>query len=117
MDGPGIRIDDWEDLHALPAVLDELGGQCGQIVDHATRWVCQRRGFEASDVCVLRPLAQAMDLLAEAFEAAGREFAERWAEVRDAVLATTAGLERRDDQVAAGVARLGADVTACAPGR
>jgi hypothetical protein len=48
-----------------------------------------------------------MELLAEAFEAAGREFADHWAEVRADVVATTADLERHDDQVAAAVAGLG----------
>ena len=114
--GVGIRIDDWDDLRALPSAMDDLGAQGDEIVRYARTWVCQRRGFEASEVCVLRPLGQAMELLAEAFGAAGREFADQWAEVRDAVVATTADLERHDDQVAATVAGLGRSLAAYRPG-
>lgn len=110
--GVGIRIDDWDDLRALPSAMDELAAQGEEIVRYATTWVCQRRGFEASEVCVLRPLGLAMELLAEAFEAAGREFADHWAEVRAAVVATTADLERHDDQVAAAVTGLGRGLAA-----
>ena len=110
--GVGIRIDDWGDLRALPSAMDDLAAQGDEIVRYAATWVCQRRGFETSEVCVLRPLGQAMELLAEAFEAAGREFADHWAEIRAAVVATTADLERHDDQVAAALAGLGRGLAA-----
>lgn len=100
MEVSSIVVESWQDLRRLPSDLDEVGAQAARIVDHATTWVCRKEGFEPSPVCVLRPLAEAMDLVASAFDAVGSEFAERWSTLRSGVVAATEGLADSDDRAA-----------------
>lgn len=101
MDVSSIVVESWQDLRRLPSDLDEVGAQAARIVDHATTWVCRKEGFEPSPVCVLRPLAEAMDLVASAFDATGHEFAERWAMLRSGVVVASAGLADSDYRASA----------------
>lgn len=96
-----VYVERWADLRRLPLIMDEAAEQAEQIVDYATRWVANRAGFEPSPVCLLRPLAEAMDAVAWAFEQAGEAFAEQWAEVR-------AGVVESQRLLAASDARAGA---------
>lgn len=103
-----VYVADWDDLRRLPQVLDEVADQADQIVQHATRWVANRAGFEPSPVCLLRPLAEAMDAVAWAFTRTGDEFAEQWAVVRAGVVAAERELADSDRQAvgaSAGVTR------------
>lgn len=95
-----IEVATWADLRALPAAMDELADQLDAVVGHARAWVCSPAGFEPSPVCVLRPLAEVMGVLDEAFARAGRIFAEQWERVRDGVVVATDDLGSTDDAVA-----------------
>ncbi|WP_182524594.1 hypothetical protein [Nocardioides dongkuii] len=104
--GAEVWVERWDDLRRLPGVMDEVGAQADQVVRHATTWVASRRGFEPSPVCLLRPLAEAMDLVAWAFESAGRELAEQWAEVRAGVVLAERALASSDGAAAGASAAL-----------
>jgi hypothetical protein len=91
-----VFVERWGDLQQLPYVMDEVADQMEGIVEHATTWVANRAGFEPSPVCLLRPLAEAMDLLAQAFEELGEEFAEQWAQVRAGVVTAERELSGSD---------------------
>ncbi|MEV7430390.1 hypothetical protein AB0N29_12305 [Nocardioides sp. NPDC092400] len=91
-----VLVTDWEDLRRLPGVLDEAAGQAGDITAHAVRWVAQREGFEPSPVCLLRPLAEAMDAVRAAFEAAGRTAVAGLADLRQGVESAARDLEASD---------------------
>lgn len=101
-DAAEVFVERWEDLERLPLVMDEAADQADRIVQHATTWVANRAGFEPSPVCLLQPLAEAMDAVAWAFERAGEEFAQQWAEIRAGVV-TSQRLLATSDAHAAGV--------------
>lgn len=84
--GGELFVEQWVDLRRLPLVMDEVAEQADRIVAHATTWVADRSGFEPSPVCLLRPLAGAMDAIAAAFDRLGEEFAGSWADVRAGVV-------------------------------
>lgn len=95
-----IDVTSWTDLEGLPDDMAALDAQYSAITEHATTWVCQRAGFEPSPVCLFRPLAEVMDLLAEAFGWTQRLVADEWADLRAGVAATTADLQAVDQMVA-----------------
>jgi len=105
-----VFVERWLDLRRLPEVMDDAGGQAAAIVEHAVTWVARRDGFEPSPVCLLRPLAEAMDQVAVAFEELGRRYAEQWREIRDAVVLSTAELEHADRAAAQDAARVHAQL-------
>lgn len=95
-----IDVTSWTDLENLPREMDALSDQYGEIFGYARRWVCRRAGFEPSPVCLLRPLAESMDVLSEVFglvEGVGRR---HWDDLHDAVVATTVDLRTVDQWVA-----------------
>jgi hypothetical protein len=95
-----IDIPSWTDLDSLPADIDVLTAQAEQVFAHARTWVCQRGGFEPSPVCLLSPLADLMDVLAQGFtEVEGLAVAD-WRSVREAVVAASADLKAVDALVA-----------------
>lgn len=102
-----VHVEDWEDLRRLPRVMDEVGDQVDRIVEHATTWVARRAGFEPSPVCLLRPLAEAMDLVARSFEGLGREFGDQWAQVREGVVVAERELAASDARAVEGSLALG----------
>ena len=95
-----IDVTSWTDLEGLPAEMDALAEQASAIVAHARTWVCQRAGFEPSELCLLRPLAELMDLVAGAFGAVGMLARADWTDLTDGVRATTADLRAVDQWVA-----------------
>lgn len=95
-----IDITSWTDLDGLPHDIDVLAGQARAIFDHARSWVCQRRGFEPSPVCLLAPLAELMDLLAQGFTEVEQVAVADWRSIRAAVVAATADLKAIDALVA-----------------
>ncbi|NPC98838.1 hypothetical protein [Nocardioides sp. zg-DK7169] len=101
-----VFVERWLDLRRLPEVMDEVAAQAAAVVDHAVTWVARRDGFEPSPVCLLRPLGEAMDQVAAAFEELGSRYAAQWQDVRDAVVASTAELERSDRLAADDAARV-----------
>ena len=109
-----VFVERWLDLRRVPEVMDDAGGQAAAIVEHAVTWVARRDGFEPSPVCLLRPLAEAMDQVAAAFEELGGLFAGQWQEVRDAVVVSTAELERADRAAAQDAARVHAQLSGAA---
>ncbi|GEP36486.1 hypothetical protein NPS01_01490 [Nocardioides psychrotolerans] len=86
----------WDDLEALPARMADLAQQADEIVRHARAWVCRRDGFEPSPVCVLRPLAAAMDPLEAAFAELGRRFEDQWRDLTDGLRRAAADLAATD---------------------
>ncbi len=95
-----IEVAAWADLRALPGAMDALEAQLDDVVRHARGWVCSREGFEPSPACLLRPLAELMDLLDDAFAEAGRRFADQWQDVRDGVVVAATDLSDTDAEVA-----------------
>lgn len=85
-----LFVEQWLDLRRLPLVMDDVGAQAGDIVDHAVRWVARPDGFAPSPLCLLRPLAGAMEHIGEAFAALGEELDAQWRELRAAVVAADA---------------------------
>ena len=101
-----VHVVDWERLRGLPATMDEVGAQADQILDHAVRWVANRAGFEPSPVCLLRPLAELMDIVEWAFEQVREEFDEQWGRVREGVVYAEQELHAAEVAAEASVLRL-----------
>lgn len=95
-----IDVTSWTDLEHLPREMDVLAAQYADIFGYARSWVCQRVGFEPSPVCLLRPLAELMDVLAAAVSVVERVGRDHWDDLHDAVVATTADLQAVDQWVA-----------------
>ncbi|GAA3526603.1 hypothetical protein [Nocardioides daeguensis] len=93
----------WADLDRLDEEMAGLAGQVAEITAYAGRWVCQRSGFEPSPLCLLRPLAELMDLLADGFDDLRDLAAGDWADLRRAVASTRRDLRAVD---AGAVARM-----------
>jgi hypothetical protein len=103
---PAIVVQDWTDLEQLPGALDELAAQGEEVLAHALRWVASPAGFEPSPICVLRPLAEAMDLLGAGIERFGRGWASQWADLRGGAVRSAAELAATDRHVAVGLSRV-----------
>lgn len=86
--------------------MAELAEQADAIVRHARDWVCRRDGFEPSPVCVLRPLAAAMDPLESAFVELGRRLDDQWRDLTDGLWAAAADLAAADSATATQLADL-----------
>ena len=95
-----IDITAWTDLAGLPDDIDVLAAQLSAIAGHARQWVCQGAGFEPSQLCLLRPLADVMDLLAAGFSELEQVGVDDLADIRSGVEDTTADLQAIDDWVA-----------------
>ena len=95
-----IDVTSWTDLEHLPAEMDALAGQFAEIFGYARTWVCQREGFEPSPVCLLRPLAELMDVLVGVLGVVERIGRDHWDDLHDAVVAITADLRTVDQWVA-----------------
>ncbi|WP_435746259.1 hypothetical protein [Nocardioides sp. SYSU DS0663] len=91
---------DWDDLRRLPLLLDEAAGQAADVTAYAVRWVARREGFEPSPVCLLRPLAEAMEVVRWAFEEAGRAAVGELAELRTGIEVAARELEAADRRAA-----------------
>ncbi len=99
LDG-AIDVTAWTDLAGLPDDMTTLGDQFAQICDHARRWMCRRDGFEPSPVCLLRPLAELVDLVADALDATEQVVRAEWVDLTDGVVETTRELRQLDAAVA-----------------
>jgi len=101
-----LRIDDHTDLDRLTRAMDEVSAQAGRLGDYHRTWVCNRAGFETSDVCLFRPIGALVGQLAGAFDDFLREFDRGWGEVADGVLATRRSLADLDDDIASTLLQL-----------
>lgn len=79
-----IEVTGWADLEGLAEAMGEVGEQMAATTSYAVTWVCRPDGFETSPVCLLRPLAQVLGLVAQAFGEAGRLWGEDWRRLEDA---------------------------------
>mgnify|MGYP003349611584 CR=1 FL=1 len=91
----------WGDLDRLDDEMAELAGQVAELTSYARRWVCQRAGFEPSPLCLLRPLAELMDLLADGFGDLRALALDDWADLRHGVASTRLDLRAVDDDAVA----------------
>lgn len=98
--GEIIDVTSWTDLAGLPDDMASLSAQFSEICDHARRWVCQRDGFEPSPVCLLRPLAEFLDLLTGAVDTTERVVRAEWGDLTAGVVETTRDLRQLDQVVA-----------------
>ncbi len=95
-----LEIDDWADLDRLDLRMDEVGAQVDATVRYAVAWMCRRDGFATSPACLLRPLAEVMDRVGEAFTVAGRRYADDWQRLRDGVVLAKRDLHGSDVRAA-----------------
>jgi hypothetical protein len=93
-------ITSWAGLAALDSVMGRLADDLRATTDYARQWVCQRDGFEPSAVCLLRPLAALMDVLADGFLALEERALADWASLRAGVGEFSDELQHLDDAVA-----------------
>lgn len=100
LDDGDLDVTSWTDLAGLPADLDVLAEQLTAIARYARRWVCQRGGFEPSRLCLLQPLAELMESLADGFLDLERLGLDDLADVRLGVVRTTRELRAVDAWVA-----------------
>jgi hypothetical protein len=76
---------DWNDRSRLDRLLREQGSDLRAIAAHAHRWVCDPAGFTTSPVCLLAPLAEALDEVGAGFAWLSAAVEDSWGEVcRDA---------------------------------
>lgn len=95
-----IDVTSWSDLAGLPQDMALLDAQFRQLSDHARQWVCNKQGFAPSPVCLLQPLGEFMDWLAEAVTAAEHVVHGEWGTLSDGVAAATTELQWLDQYVA-----------------
>lgn len=79
--------------------MQETGLQGYDLVSYTSTWVCQKDGFEPSDVCALKPFAAAMDVIEESLDEAYAIFQSRWSALTEGVAAAVMDFERQDDHV------------------
>ncbi|GAA4809557.1 hypothetical protein ACFQ0K_14510 [Nocardioides caeni] len=87
-----IDLASWSVLSDLGDQLDAGGDDLAAIAGYARRWMCQGEGFEPSPLCLLRPLARVLDVVAETFHDLERLGVGDLLAVRDAVTATASDL-------------------------
>ncbi|NYI43984.1 hypothetical protein BJ993_001064 [Nocardioides aromaticivorans] len=94
-----IDIPAWTDLDRLDEDMALLADQLRSITRYARTWVCQRAGFEPSPLCLLRPLAPLLDLVADGFLELERLALADWADLREGVAGTGGDLRELDLRV------------------
>lgn len=92
-----IEVASWADLVGLATTMEEVGDDMARTTAYAVRWVCRPDGFATSPVCLLRPLAEVVERLGEAFGEAGRVWREDWLREREATVVATRGLRGSDE--------------------
>lgn len=101
-----LAVSSWDDVASLGPRMDDLADQADAIVGHARTWVCRPAGFEPSPVCVLRPLAAAMDPLDAAFALLGARLDDHWRDLSDGLRRAAADLAGADVGTAERMAHL-----------
>lgn len=95
-----IQVSSWQELGRLPADMMLLDEQFREICDHARRWACNKQGFAPSPVCLLQPLAEFLDGLAEAVTVAEQQVHREWDDLTAGVVAATSAMHDLDHRVA-----------------
>jgi hypothetical protein len=101
-----VLVREFDDFRHLTTAYDEVGAQRLDLSRYVGRWVCDREGFEPSPACVLRPLAEAMDVVRAGFEELADEFGRRWSRGRDAIMASERALRAAELDVVLDLRRL-----------
>lgn len=96
-----LEVTSWADLTGLPEDMAQLDEQFRRISEHAREWVCNTQGFAPSPVCLLRPLGEFMDGLAEAVTAAEQVVHREWDTLAAGVDGVVGDLQATDRLVAA----------------
>ncbi len=91
-----IDIPAWHDLTRLDEDMALLAGQLRSVTGYARTWVCQTDGLEPSSLCLLRPLAAVLDLVAEGFLELERLALGDWDDLRRGVAGTRVDLGTAD---------------------
>lgn len=91
-----IDIPAWHDLTRLDEDMGLLAEQLRSVTAYARTWVCQPDGLEPSPLCLLRPLAAVLDLVAGGFLELERVALADWADLREGVAGTRADLHTVD---------------------
>jgi len=99
-----LRIDDLTDLAAVVRAMDQIGDQAQQLGDFMRTWVCQRGGFETSDVCLFRPVGDLLGRVAGAFDDFVDDFGSGWADLADGVAQTHRSFVDLEAEVVTGLA-------------
>jgi hypothetical protein len=94
--GGELWISNESDMFSLQTAMSEVGTQAITIETYVDQWVCQKDGFEPTDICVLKPLAAAMDALKGAFDQGVTTFFDRWDSVREEAARAVQDIERQD---------------------
>jgi hypothetical protein len=93
-----IEVATWAHLATATAAMDDVADDLSAILAFAITWMCRRDGFAPSPVCLLRPLAEAMDVAAAALEEGGRRYLADWQRLRDGVNAAAGELRGSDER-------------------
>jgi hypothetical protein len=91
-----IEVDDWATLDGLVTAMAEVGEQMAATTSYAVGWMCRPDGFVPSPVCLLRPLAEVLELVAGAFAEVGRVWDDDWERMRDATTEASRRLRASD---------------------
>lgn len=97
MTGPTIEVASWADLAGLATTMEEVEEQMAATSAYAVRWMCRPDGFATSPACLLRPLAEVMESLGEAFTDAGRVWRDDWLREREATVVAARWLAGSDE--------------------
>ena len=85
----------WGNLRQYFEELEMVGGQAADVEKYAREEVFNRSGFDY-DLCVLKPLADMMDTLGDAFGDLRATFDERWAALIASLALTAEEIQQTD---------------------
>lgn len=101
-----LALASWDHLDDLATAGADLAEQAAAVVAHTVTWALRPDGFEPSPVCVLRPLAAALDPLADVVRALGRRLDEQWTDLDAGLRRTAQDLVATEHATAVRLARL-----------
>lgn len=97
MTGGQITIE-WGNLERMFAAMNKVGDQAFEIDVYFGDKVCDPSGF-AYDSCALKPIGDALPLVAGYFDDMRQLFNERWQGVSDAVHTSARAIDMRDGEI------------------
>ncbi len=86
----------WGNLEKFYEELEKVGGQAADVETYAREQVFNRSGFDYP-LCVLKPLADAMDTMGDVFGDLRTTFDSRWVDLVSALESTAADARRADE--------------------
>lgn len=99
----------WGNLDKYYADLETVGAQAGDIEKYAREQVFSKAGFDFP-LCVLQPLADAMDAMGDVFGGLKEDFDSRWDGLVSALRMAAREIERVDDNHSNAYRRAGLDL-------